>query len=238
MRSDVWRTDTMKKSHAGLWAGIAVFFLAAVYSVVLFLVKPNFDIAAWVLYAATMIAFLLVGIQAIASSRSGSSRIMDVSLEIVTAIYFALQLVFGGIVCMCFSGLSLTPVVVCEGIVLAAYLVIAFLTYAAQSDSAAQDHNDRNAVNKMRLMENDVRTMMEASSDPDVRKALKALAEAVHFSDVASLPGLADVEGRIARNLAQLQDEVNDETADPLVRIDTLLRLLKERDRTAAILKR
>ena len=228
----------MKKSHAGFWVGIAVFFIAAVYSVILFLLKPNLDIAAWVLYCATMVAFLLVGIQMIASARSGSAIVMDASLGIVTAIYFGLQLIFGGIVCMCFNDVPLTPVIVCEIILLAAYLVFAFLMYAAQSSNAAQDHNDRQAVQKMRLLESDIQGMMEESTNPDVKKALKDLAEAIHYSDVVSLPGLADVEGRIAQNVAVLQDELTDDGADPLARIEKIRRLLKERDRTAAILKR
>ncbi len=228
----------MKKSYSGFWVGVAVFFIAAVYSIILFLAKPNFDITAWVLYGATMVAFLLFGIQSIACARSGSGIIMDTALGIVTVIYFGLQLIFGGIVCMCFSDVPLTPVIVCEVILLAAYLVIAFLMYAAQSNNAAQDHNDQKTVQKMRLLESDVQGMMEEASDPNVKKALKDLAEAIHFSDVVSLPGLADVEGRIAQNIAVLQDELTDENANPLARIETLRRLLKERDRTAAILKR
>lgn len=228
----------MKKSHAGFWVGIAVFFIAAVYSVILFLVKPTFDITAWVLYGATMVAFLLVGIQMIASSKSGSAIVMDTSLGIVTAIYFGLQLIFGGIVCMCFNDVPLIPVIVCEIILLAAYLVIAFLMYAAQSSNAAQDHNDRQAVQKMRLLESDIQGMMEEATNPDVKKALRELSEAIHYSDVVSLPGLADVEGRIAQNVAVLQDELTDDGADPFARIEKIRRLLKERDRTAAILKR
>ena len=228
----------MNKNQAGFWVGIAVFFIAAVYSVILFLVKPTFDITAWVLYGATMVAFLLVGIQMIASSRSGSGIVMDTSLGIVTSIYFGIQLIFGGIVCMSFSDVPLAPVVVCEVILLAAYLIIAFLMYAAQSSSAAQDHNERQAVQKMRLLENDIQGMMEETSNPDVKKALKNLAEAVHYSDVVSLPGLADVERRIAQNVALLQDELVDEGADPLARIERIRQLLKERDQTAAILKR
>lgn len=228
----------MKKGHAGFWVGTAVFLIAAVYSAILFLVKPGFDIASWVLYGATMVAFLLIGMQAIASSRSGSGIAMDSVLGIVTAIYFGLQVIFGGIVCMCFKDLPLTPVIVCEIILLAAYLVIAFLMYAAQSSNAAQDYNDQKTVQKMRLLESDVRNMMEEATNPEVKRALKDLAETVHYSDVVSLPGLADVDGRIAQNVAILQDELMDETADSLGRIEILLRLLKERDRTAAILKR
>lgn len=228
----------MKKSHAGFWVGIAVFFIAAVYSVILFLVKSSFDVTAWVLYGTTMIAFLLVGIQAIASARTGSGIVMDVTLGIVTAIYFGLQLIFGGIICMSFNDVPLTPVIVCEILLLAAYLVIAFLMYAAQSNNAAQDQADQKTVQKMRLLESDIQGMAEEASDAEIKKALKELAEAIHYSDTVSLPGLADVEARIAQNIAILQDELTDEAADPLARINTLRRLLKERDRTAAILKR
>ena len=228
----------MKKSHSGFWVGLIVFFLAGIYSAILFLAKPNFDITAWVLYGATMVAFLLVGIQMIASSQSGSAIVMDTALGIVTAIYFGLQLIFGGIVCMCFTDVPLTPVIICEIILLAAYLVIAFLMYAAQSSNAAQDHNDRQAVQKMRLLESDIQGMMEEATNPEVKKALKGLAEAIHYSDAVTLPGLVDVENRIAQNIAVLQDELTDDNANPLARIEALRRLLKERERTAAILKR
>ena len=154
----------MKKSHAGFWVGIAVFLIAAVYSVILFLVKTDFDIASWVLYGATMVAFLLIGMQAIASSRSGSGIVMDTALGIVTAIYFGLQVIFGGIICMSFKDVPLTPVIVCEIILLAAYLVITFLMFAAQSSNAAQDHNDQKTVQKMRLLESDVQGMVDEAS--------------------------------------------------------------------------
>ncbi len=228
----------MKKSHASVWVGVAAFFLAAVYSVILFLVKPHLDLTSWVLYIATMIAFLLVGIQMIAAARGGPSVVTDTALGIVTAIYFFLQLIFGGIVCMSVKDVPTTPVIVGEIILLALYLAIAFLMYAAQSSNAAQDHNDKKAVQKMRLLESNVQGMIEETEDPGVKQALKELAEAIHYSNVVSLPGLADVEGRIAQNVAVLQEELADDSADPLARIETLKRLLKERDRTAAILKR
>lgn len=228
----------MKKSHAGFWVGIASLFMAAVYSAILFLVKTTFDISAWMIYGFTMVAFLLITIQSVAASRKSSSIVMDTALGIVTLIYFGLQFIFGGIICMCFSDLPMTAVLVCEIILLAAYLVIAFIMYAAQSHNAAQDQNDQNAVRKMRLLESDILGMAEEQTDADKRKALMALAEEIHFSDVATYPALADVEGRIAQNVAILQDELTDESTDVYARIEAIRRLLKERNRTAAILKR
>lgn len=228
----------MKKSHAGFWVGIASLFMAAVYSAILFLIKTTFDISAWMLYGFTMVAFLLITIQSVAASRKSSSIVMDTALGVVTLIYFGLQFIFGGIICMCFSDLPMTAVLVCEIILLAAYLVIAFIMYGAQSHSAAQDRTHQNAVRKMRLLESDILGMAEEQADADKKKALKALAEEIHFSDVATYPALVDVEGLIAQNVAILQDELTDEAADVYARIEAIRRLLKERNRTAAILKR
>lgn len=228
----------MKKSHAGFWVGIAALFMAAIYSVVVFLVKTTLDISAWMLYGFTMVAFLLITIQSVAASRKSSSIVMDTALGVVTLIYFVLQFIFGGIICMCFSDLPMTPVMVCEIILLAAYLVVAFFMYGAQSHSAAQDRNDRHTVRNMRLLESSILNMAEEQADAAKKQALISLAEEIHFSDVSTLPALADVEGRIAQNVAMLQDELTDEAADVYARIEAIRRLLKERNRTAAILKR
>lgn len=228
----------MKKSHAGLWVGIAFLFMAAVYSAIVFLVKTTFDISAWMLYGFTMVSFLLITIQAVAASRKSSSIVTDTALGAITLIYFSMQFIFGGIICMCYSNLPMTAVLVCEIILLAAYLVIVFIMYGVQSHSAAQDRNDQNAVRKMRLLESDILGMADDQTDADKKKALKALAEEIHYSDVATYPALVDVEGRIAQNIAILQDELTDEAADVYARIESIRQLLKERNRTAAILKR
>lgn len=121
------------------------------------------------------------------------------------------------------SDISLTLVIICEIALLAIYLVIAFLMYAAQSSNAAQYHNEQKTVQKMRLLESDVQGMMEETTDPGVKKALKDLAETIHYSDIVSPPSLADIEGRIAQNIAILQDELTDENADPLARIENFV---------------
>lgn len=228
----------MKKNHAGFWAGLGTLFLAAVYSMVLFFVKPVLNATSWVLFGFTIVAFVLAGIQTIAIARSGSAIVMDSTLLLITSIYFSLQFVFGGIVCMCFTDLPLVPILIGEIILLACYFVITFVLYGAQSHMSAQDGNDTTAVRKMRMLEIELLGMADQQTDPQIKQALKRLSESIHFCDVVSLPVLADVEGRIAQNVAALQGELDDSSANPLARIETIHQLLKERDRTAAIIKR
>lgn len=228
----------MKKSHAGFWAGLTMLFLAAIYSAAVFLLKPAMDVSAWMLYGFTIAAFLLMGSQLIAVARKNAQIVLDSALGLATAVYFALQFLFGGVICMCFEGLPTTPVLICEALLLAGYLVAAFVMFGAQSHSAAQDRNEQAAVRKMRLLEAHMKTLAEEQQDAQVKKALLALAEDIHFSDVAVMQGLEEVEGRMMQNVAALQDDLMDEEADVFARIETIRRLLKERDRTAAILKR
>ena len=228
----------MNKNRAGSWLGIAVLFAAVIYSGILFLLKTNFEAAAWVLYAATMISFLLMGAQIVASSRSSSTVVTDSALGMITTVYFAIQLVFGGIIFMFFSDLPLTPVIVAEILLLAVYLIIAFVVFSAQSNSAAQDQKDSQAGRTLRIIESDVRGMVEDVKDPATKKALQGLAEEIHFSNPVNLPGLTGIENQIVQAVAELKQNIESENTNVSSQIDTIRRLLKERDRTAAILKR
>ena len=228
----------MKKSHSGLWLALAAILLAAVYSAVVFLAKPAMDPGAWILYGFTMAAFLLVALQLLTASRAGSGLVLDTVLGKATLVYFVIQLIVDGIICMCFRDLPVTPVIIFEVVLLLAYLVFAFVMLAAQSHSAAQDFNDRKAVQRIRQMEGEVRGLEDRAATPELKKALHRLAEDIHFSDVASLPGLSEVEGRINEAIEGLRGDLDDDEADPMARIEDIRRLLKERDRTAAILRR
>lgn len=225
----------MKKSHAKSWLGFGVFFMAAVYSVIVFLVKPKFDISAWVLYGSTMIAFLLAGIQLVTMSGSGSGMVMDVTSLVITGIYFFIQLLFGGIIFLSREDLPLTPVVVCEIILLAAYLVISFVMNAARSSSTAQDKNDAAAVRSIRMMETDVLNLADSESNPAIKKALNGLAEEIHFATPSAGSGTADADYRISQNIAILKTELANRNGDPMRTISLIRDQLKERERAAAI---
>ena len=227
----------MKEKRSSFWVGGAVLFAAATYSIVLRLIKPRFDLSAWLLFGFTQVAFLLLALQVVAASKKSQSVVTDTSLAVVTAVYFLLQFIFGGIVCMCFDGLPIIPVIVSETVLLTVYLVLAFVVFGAQSHSAAQDQNDQLAIRKHMLLENAVRGMAEQETNSELKAALENLAEEIHYSDAVLSPGLADLEERISQNISALQDDLNDDKTDPAQRIALIQRLLKERERTAAVLK-
>ena len=66
---------------------------------------------------------------------------------------------------------------------------------------------------------------------------LQGLAEEIHFSNPVNLPGLTGIENQIVQAVAELKQNIESENTNVSSQIDTIRRLLKERDRTAAILK-
>ena len=228
----------MKKSHASFWLGLAVILMAVVYSAVVFLTKTTFDVSAWILYGFTLIAFVLLALQFITISHKGSAVITDSAINIVACIYFALQFVFGGIVCMCFQDLPMTTVMVSEIILLAIYLIIFFIMTGLQSHSIAQERNTHDAMQKMRILENRVIGMAEQEKDPAKKQLLTSLGEAIHYCDVSSFPELDSIDKRIDDNITLLQSNLHEEQVDISEMIENIQLLIKERDRTALLLKK
>ena len=225
----------MKKSHAGFWGVVALLLVAVLYGVIVFSLKATLAISEWILFVFTMAAFLLLAVHFHVDARRSKTVVLDKLLSIISSLYFAVQFILGGIICMCFSGLPVMPVLVCESILLIGYLVFVFVVYGAQSHSEAQDWNDKNGVSRMRYLERDILGMADAQTDEAKKRALKMLAEDIHFSRVSMNPELTEVEDRIVLNINLLEEELKDDGNDVLDRIETIRNLLKERNRTAAI---
>lgn len=227
----------MKKAHSGRMVGFAVFFLAAIYSACVFLLKSHLDFAAWLLYGFTITAFLCVLGQILFANDKKTSPALHATVINITLVYWAIQFLFGGIICMCFDGLSATAVAVCEIILIAVYLAVVFVFIGAKSHANAQDSADHAMVRKNKLWEMEILNLADAQTCTELKDALKSLAEEFHYSDVATHPELADVEDQIAECIALLKDDVNVNSADTCNRVDTLKRLIAERNRKIMLLK-
>ena len=228
----------MKKGHSGAWLGWTVLLCGAVYGFILFTLKPQMDNVAQLLFGFTLAAFIILAMQLMAASRKGVEMLFDMALTRFTIVYFVIQLCVGGIALMFFDGLPFIPVLIGEVVLLALYVVVFFMFNSAQSGASAQSINDRTAIKQLRMMESSVLTLADRQQDGDLKQALKALAEDIHFSDVSPHPQLAEIEKRISQNIELLEDELDKPGADPLDRIRRIKALLQERNRTAAILNR
>lgn len=225
------------KNNSGKWLSIVTFLGAVIYSVVLFLLKKDFDLSSWILYGATMIAFLLVGVQAI-SIGTGSERIFFNAFNIFTVVYFSVQFLIGGVMLMFFHGLPVTPVLVGEILLLAAYLVFVILRKAAVKNSSGQENTEQRAVQKLRTMESNVRFLIDRQKDPEIKKALESLAEEIHYSSPVSDPSFETFEDKLLEDIQTLQEELIEGKGYPMVTIESIERLVKDRNQMAAEFRR
>lgn len=225
------------KNNTNARGGLGCLLAAAVYSAAVFFLKGSLNAAQWIFYIFTLAAFLLLAIRTFAKG-SKKNAAMDAVSGMVAKFYFALQFVLGGVIGMCFDKLSASVALIGCAVLLAAYLIFAIGAGSARNGQSAQERNNREGVSKLRFWENDLLGMAEQHGNPEIKKLLMELAEEAHYSDPANLPGLADLEEGISRNIALLRMEMSNDLADIRPGIETLRRQLKERNRMADIMKK
>jgi len=209
---------------------------AVIYSAALFIIKGSLNVAQWVLYVFTLLSFLLLMLHLV--SKGGKKHAaVDAAAGMVAKLYFGLQFMLGGILGMCFDNLSKTVALIGCTLLLMVYLAVAIVAGTTKQSHSVQEKNSREGLNKLRFWESDLLGMAEKQTDFELRKALKDLAEEVHYSDAVSLPGLKEIEMSIERSIALLRLEMSDGASDVHPAIQNISSLMKERNRLAAILK-
>lgn len=217
-------------------ASVSVLLVMAAFSAILFLVKKSFCAADWILYGGTMLALFLLGLRLLEFGKKSTQVVYDPLLDSITAIFAGVHLIIGSI-CLCFPVLPLAPVVIFEIVFYLIDVVVMSVLLGARSNDSKSRRAVADSLMKLRLLEQDIQAMADNEKDPERKLALTKLAEAAHFSDVSTHPGLSDVDARISENIARLQADLAAQDADPMERIHTLTALFKERNRTAAILR-
>lgn len=217
-------------------ASVSVLLVMAAFSAILFLVKKSFCAADWIVYGGTMLALFLLGLRLLEFSKKRTQVVYDPLLDSTGAVFAGVHLIIGS-VCLCFPVLPLIPMVIFEIVFYLIYAVVMSVLLSARSNGSQNRGVVSDALMKLRLLEQDIQAMADNEKNPERKQALEKLAEAAHFSDVSTHPGLSDVDARISESIARLQADLAAQDADPMERIHTLTALLKERNRTAAILR-
>lgn len=217
-------------------ASVGVLLVMTAFSAVLFLVKKSFCTADWVLYGGTMLALFLLGLRLLEFSKKSTQVVYDPLLDSTGAVFAGVHLIIGA-VCLCFLALPLIPVIIFEIVFYLIYMVVMSVFLSARSNDSKNRRAVSDSMTKLRLLEQDILSMADSEKNPERKQALEKLAEAAHFSDVSTHPGLSDVDARISENIARLQADLAAQDADPMERIHILTTLFKERNRTAAILR-
>lgn len=228
----------MKK--LGMLGGIVLLAVAAVWNVVVFVLPHAYGAAFWLGYGFTMLALLLqIGAAFLAFGRERGGRMTFLGIPLLQTglLYLGLQLVWGLLV-------TFVPVIPASaGTVVSVLLLAGFLTAAVSAHGAggiveAAEEQGRQKTAFLKGLAAEADGLAAGTGDPAWKKELRALADRVRYSDPVSGGGLAEIEGRIARDFAALKQAVaggDREAAGALCR--ELEVLLDERGRICRLLK-
>ena len=189
------------------------------------------------LYAFTLLAFLCLFLQTVTVSYGKHLVAFSAATIMVTIVYWAIQFVFGGIVCMHFEIQQQGMVLVAEMVLLVLYLILLFVLNSAHGHAQRQDILDRNAVSHIRKWESDIRNLSDQQQNAKNKKRLNELADEIHYLDVFEHDELMGQDKIITEEIARIRyrlEDGNEEIDDLIVELHNAV---KERDRKAAILK-
>lgn len=226
--------DTRKK-----WlCAVLTVFSAAAYSALLFSLKPSFVGVSWLAYGFTMLAFAaLIADAFIPKARRVKYALPRLPIMGYSLVYALVQLVYGTLI-LSNNQFSLTVACVSEALLLALYAAAwAYMCLGKEFIS----RQDREANAKRMYIQTLAVTLEGIESRAAGMLALEGvrkLKQAVAYSDPMSHASLAFVEERIENCVEALNDDViNRDEASARATLDTLNRLLNERNEKCKMLK-
>ena len=215
---------------------IALFMLNVIAFAIPFTKEHSF----WIANAFALISIALtitVSVSANSSKKSLRSRFYGWQLISVVAVYLILQLVLS-IVFMAIPSIpAWVTLTVC--ILLLGFCLLGLL--AGTADNSAAEHLDEQATAKvgyLRMLHNDLLSVVSNCSNKELRYRIEQLAEAIRYSDPMSASALTYIENNIRAKCSEIRTAVangNLEQADAACREASIL--LDERNRLCLEMK-
>ncbi len=193
-------------------SGYAVLGIAfIVFSVIVFVAPIEKTAAFWVAYAFSVCAF---GLQIPIWKRALGptelkSKFFGYSIIYIGICYLIIQLI-AAIIMMLIPGIpTWVPVIIC--IVLLGIACIGMISGNVARKTIEQTEVKINAkVSFIRSLQTDVENMAAQENDPDVKKKLQSLAQAIRYSDPMSSDQLSSIEEMISQKVNSLSNAGTD----------------------------
>lgn len=199
-----------KKKTVGL--SFAVWGIAfVVYNLIIFLfMKPQSPVF-WISYGFMVLAFGLqiLGMYLSFKEFSVQAVFFGIPLAQFTLFYFFAEL-FMSFVFMIFQQITWKVPLVLQIVLLAVYAVVAIVSVATRDVAVAAKDKVQNSAAAMRMNTVDVEMLRDDAKDPELKKMLGRLAEAIRYSDPMTNEAVADVDARIRQETFALQTYCED----------------------------
>ncbi len=221
-----------KKKTVGM--SFAIFGIAfLVYNMLVFLfLKPQTPVF-WISYGFMVLAFGLqiLGMYLSFKEFSVQAIFFGIPLAQFTLFYFFAEL-FMSFVFMIFQKINWRIPVSLQVILLAVYAVVAIVSVATRDAAVAVKDKIQTSAQAMKLNTVDIEMLRDDAKDPELKRELIRLAEAVRYSDPMTNDLIADVDARIRQETFALQTFCEDnDVASAKDSCKKLQRLYVERNR-------
>lgn len=201
----------MNKKKAGAMSLAVLGIVFLVYHLLVFLLlKPKTEVF-WISYGFMIVAFVLqiLGMRVAVDTGEVKAIFFGIPLAQFTVFYFFAEL-FMSTVFMLFQMVHWKIPLLLQIILLAVYAVVAIVSLATR-DTAQKTLDDvQTDARQMRLNTVDVEMLRDAAADPELKAALRRLADTVRYSDPRANAMVADVDARIGQEMAALQVSCED----------------------------
>lgn len=210
----------------------------AVFNVIAFVIPFARLAGFWAGYAFASFAIVFTAIVGLyAFAREGMrSKFLGMPLAIVVWAYLLAQLAVS-LVEMVLSFIPVQYPIALNVILLAAALIALIATDAGKAEVERLDAKVKAKVFFIKSLQGDVESLASATSDPSLKKSLKALADAIRFSDPMSAPELASIESSIEAKVATLRDAAGSDAGAAVALCAEIERLVGDRNRKCKLLK-
>lgn len=199
-----------KKKTIGMSLAIwGIFFVMYNLAVFLFL-KPATSVF-WISYGFMVLAFGLqiLGMYLSFKEFSVQAAFFGIPLASFTLYYFFAEL-FMSFVFMIFQNINPKIPAFLQLALLAVYAVVAIVSVATRDAAVGiKDDYDKKSKN-MKVKAIDIEILRDEAKDPELKKQLGRLAEAIRYSDPMTNDAVADVDGRITLEVMALQTACED----------------------------
>lgn len=217
---------------------IAVAIVLGVFNAIAFVLPFAMGAGFWTGYASVTLALLLSAAVALfALGREGmKSKFYGVPLLFVIRPYLVVQLLVG-LLEMAIPGIPAKYEILLNAILLAIVLIGLIGVNAGKEEVERLDGKVKGKVFYIKSLQGDIEALASRAKDAALRKDLKALAEAIRYSDPMSSPQLAAIENGIEAKAASLAEAVGADEAAAAGICAEIQQMLAERNRKCKLLK-
>ena len=226
-----------KNTNRGIFTLV---ILLAVFSVIAFVIPFPKNTVFWIAYACGIFAILfqLYIFKSSFGNEDARSRFYGFPIARLGIYYLVIQLIVSIAEIALSKFLPTWVVILINVLILAVALIGCITTETMRDEIAKQDKKLKNSVFAMRELQSVSSTLVNQSSDAELKGMLKKLTDEFRYSDPISSDKTSDLEEDMKIRIKDLQQAIADgDTAGAKALCEKLLGCLKERNRICSVNK-